>query len=88
MFQNPLVKEMVGMFKGNVENSLQAMSMIQEQSEKVTRLLAEQAASVQGEGKKFLEQWADAVKKQQQDYQQQWKSQMEKLEQFLDKSGK
>lgn len=88
MLDNPFLKEMVGMLKANAENSFQTISLLQEQSEKVARLMIEQGTAVQAEGRKFLEQWMDALKKQQQDYREKLKSQMEKLEQFLGKTAK
>jgi polyhydroxyalkanoate synthesis regulator phasin len=78
-------KEIVGLWKSTMENSLQSMSLLQNQSEKVTKMMMEQGMHAQEEGKKFFDQWLESVKKSQQDFQVQLQSQFEKLEQFLGK---
>jgi len=85
--ENPMMKEMMqemmNLLKSNFEGSMQTISMIQEQNEKIARMMAEQAAATQNEGKQFADQWLENVKKNQQEYCNLMKTQMEKFEQFF-----
>ena len=80
---NPLVKGMVSLLKHNVENSFQALSIMQGQSEQIARLMMEQGATMQTGSKKFMEQWVETMKKSQEEYQKNLKEQLSKLDTFV-----
>lgn len=80
---NPLMKGMVELLKNNFEGTCQSLALMQEQSEKISKLMAEQGTAMQTEGKKCLEQWVEVVKKSQQDYQNKVREQLGKLENLV-----
>ena len=86
METNPMMKEMMEIWKKSMEGSFQSMALMQEQSEKFTKMMVEHGNALQNEGKKFAEQWLETMKKSQQEYQNNLKSQVEKFETFF--SGK
>ncbi|NUM34866.1 MAG: hypothetical protein HUU50_09990 [Candidatus Brocadiae bacterium] len=75
--------EMVTMWKKSMESSLQNTAFVQEQSEKMMRMMMEQGANLQNEGKKIFDECLETMKKSQKEYQNNLKSQMEKLEKFV-----
>jgi polyhydroxyalkanoate synthesis regulator phasin len=80
---NPYAKEMLEMWKKGVENSFQSLSMLQEQSEKMTKMMLEQGESVQEESRKFMQGCMDEAKKHQEAYEKNLKEQMKKMEELF-----
>lgn len=78
-----MFKEMSGLLKSHFENTMNSVNMFQDQTEKITKLMLEQGQNLQNEGKKFMEQWTDSVKKQQEDYKKMLQGQLHKLDDFL-----
>jgi polyhydroxyalkanoate synthesis regulator phasin len=86
MTENNFWKDMMGLIKTNVDASLQSMSMMQEQTEKMTRLMVDQGTAMQGEAKKFFDEWLNSAKSQQKSYQEALQSHLKNLEEFIGKS--
>lgn len=81
----PMFADMLNLVKKNVETSFQSTALVQEQTERMAKWLLDQGTNLQGENRKFLEQWIANAKKQQADYQSSFQAQLEKLSQFVSK---
>ncbi len=86
MDSKAMFTEMLSMWKKTMESSFQNTNLVQEQTEKMVRMMMEQGVNAQNEGKKFFDECLDSMKKSQKEYQTNLQSQMEKLEKML--SGK
>lgn len=81
------IKQSFDMIKNNVNNYCQNINLLQEQNEKITKMLLEQGQNMNEEGKKFVEQWFETIKKNQQEYNKNMSDQLEKLQEFIAKSS-
>lgn len=63
MDQKQLVKQMVDFNRAAFNNTFNAMTMLQDQSERVAATLLEQATWLPEEGKKAINEWAASFKK-------------------------
>jgi hypothetical protein len=88
MDQNAFVKQMMDFQKSTMENSFNALKMVQEQTEKVARSFIDQANWIPAEGKKVLDQWVTAYKKGQEDYKKVVDDNFKKVEDYFNSIGK
>jgi hypothetical protein len=63
MDQKQFVRQVIDFQKSSIDNSFDAMKIIQEQTEKATDALLSQANWIPEDGKKVLNQWYHAYKK-------------------------
>lgn len=83
MDQNQIFKQMVDFNKAAFDNSIQAMIMVQDQTEKMVKTTLEQAAWLPEEGKKAVGDWMDACKKGSQDFKKAVDDNFKKVEDFF-----
>ena len=62
MDQTQIFKQMMDFNKAAFENSFKMMTMLQEQTEKMTTSMLEQATWLPAEGKKAMNDWLNAYK--------------------------
>ena len=63
MDQKQLLKQMIEFNRAAFNNTFNAMTMLQEQSERVAGTLLEQATWLPAEGKKAINEWTASFKK-------------------------
>lgn len=63
MEQKKMAKQMIDFYKTTFDNSYTALSIMQEQTERMTNMFLEQATGLPPEGKKALQEWMKAYKK-------------------------
>jgi hypothetical protein len=63
MDQKKMAKQMIDFYKTTFDNTYAALSMMQEQTERMTNMFMEQATGLPPEGKKALQEWMKAYKK-------------------------
>ena len=68
MDQKQLFKQMLDFQKTTFDNSFSAMVMLQEQSEKASQTLLDQATWLPAEGRKAIDEWMAAYKQGHEDY--------------------
>jgi polyhydroxyalkanoate synthesis regulator phasin len=88
MDQNAFVKQMLDFQKSTVDNSFNALKMVQEQTEKIARSFLDQANWLPEEGKKVVDQWVTAYKKGQEDYKKAMDDNFKKVEDYFNSLGK
>jgi hypothetical protein len=88
MDQNAFVKQMLDFQKTTVDNSFNALKMVQEQSEKIAKTFLEQATWLPADGKKVVEQWLAAYKKGQDDFKKVLDDNFKKVEDYFNAQGK
>lgn len=84
MDQNAFVKQVIEFQKSSVDNGLNALQAIQEQTENMARSFIEQAGWLPEEGKKVVNQWVDAYKKGQEEYRKVVDDNFKKVEDYLE----
>jgi len=62
MDQGKIIRQMIGFYKTTFDSSFNAMMILQEQTEKMVRVLLSQAVWVPAEGKAAVEEWLAAYK--------------------------
>jgi len=88
MPQKMMAKQMLDANKATFDSSFQAMVMLQEQSEKMTATLLEQATWLPAEGKKMIQEWITACRKGRDDYKKMVDDGYKKIAEFLGAAGK
>lgn len=88
MDQNVLMKQFIEFQKTTVDNSFNAMKMIQEQTEKIARSFIDQASWLPEDGRKVVDQWVNAYKKGQEDYKKVVDDNFKKVEDYFNTLGK
>ncbi len=68
MEQKVMFKQMFDFQKNTFDNSIKAMSTLQEQGEKMLSMFLEQAPWLSAEGKKAVEEWLEAYNKGREDF--------------------
>ena len=63
MDQGKIARQMIGFYKTTFDSSFNAMMILQEQTEKMVRVLLSQAAWFPEEGKAAVEEWLATYKK-------------------------
>ena len=62
MEMNKIAKQMVDFNKAIIDNSFNALAMVQEQTEKMTAIFLNQLPGIPEEGKKAIDEWMKACK--------------------------
>ncbi|EFK11123.1 conserved hypothetical protein [delta proteobacterium NaphS2] len=83
MDQNQIFKQMIDFNKATFDNSFSAMAMVQKQTEKMVSTMMDQAAWLPEEGKKAVQDWADACKKGSEDFRKTVDENFKKVEDFF-----
>jgi hypothetical protein len=83
-----MAQQMAGFYKSTIDNSINAMTMIVENAEKMVSLSLEQSPWFPEEGKKFVNAWMKAYKKGYDDFKVAGDGQYKKLEAFLNQQKK
>ena len=78
-----MAQQMTGVYKSTIDNSINAMSMIQENTEKMVSLSLEKSPWLPEEGKKFVNAWMKAYEKGYDDLKVAAVEQYKKLETFV-----
>ncbi|MDD3581401.1 MAG: hypothetical protein PHW74_10310 [Desulfobacca sp.] len=63
-----IAKQMIDFYKASFDNTFTAMTMLQQQMEKMTGMLVEQSTWLPEEGRKVLQEWVKAYKKGREDF--------------------
>ena len=63
MEQKKMAKQMIDFYKTSFDNTYSALTIMQEQTERMTNMFLEQATGIPPEGKKALQEWTKAYKK-------------------------
>jgi len=87
MPQKMMAKQMLDANKATFDSSFKAMVMLQEQSEKMTATLLEQATWFPDEGKKMIREWIEACRKGRDDYKKVVDDGYKRVADFLGSSG-
>ncbi|HNY65943.1 MAG TPA: hypothetical protein PKM41_10935 [Deltaproteobacteria bacterium] len=83
MDQGAFMKQLIEFQKTTIDNSFNAMKMIQEQTEKIARSFIDQANWLPEDGKKVLDQWVNAYKKGQENYKKAVDENFKKVEEYF-----
>jgi hypothetical protein len=83
MEQKQALKQMMEFNKAAVDNTFTAMTLLQEQTEKMINLSLEQAAMLPKEGKKALTEWLNACRKGSETFKKAVDDSFQKVEVFL-----
>ncbi len=83
-----IAKQMIEFQKATFDNSFSAMKMVQEQTEKTVSTILEQATWLPEEGKKAINEWANACKKGAEDFKKAVDDNFKKVEDFFASSKK
>ena len=83
MDQKQVFKQMIDFSKAAFDNSFNAMVMLQEQTEKATSTLLDQATWLPAEGKKAVKDWIMAYKKGRDDFKKTVDENFKKVEAFF-----
>ena len=83
MDQKKIAKQMIDFNKTAFDNIFSSMIMLQEQAEKMTSTLLNQATGLPDEGKKVINEWIKAYKKGREDYKKAVDESFEKVEDFF-----
>jgi polyhydroxyalkanoate synthesis regulator phasin len=88
MEQNKLFTDLFSFMKTNYETALKTMEMVQEQAEKTLEIVVDQSATVQGEAKKAIKDWAANGKKLSEEYKKYSEDYLKKMENYFEGSVK
>ena len=77
MDYSDITKEMFNIFKSNAESTFGTISMLQNQNERMVSMLLEQSNNLQAEGRKYLEEWINATRKNQEELRKTYSNGME-----------
>ena len=88
MTQHAMAKQMLDANKATFDNAFRAMVMLQEQAEKMTGTLVEQAAWLPEEGKKAIREWIEVCKKGREEYKKTVDDAYKKLAELVASAGR
>jgi len=83
MEQGKIAKQMVDFHKATFDNTFNAMSIMQEQTERMVGMFLEQSPWVPEEGKKAIQDWVKAYKKGRSDFKTSANDSFKKVEDFF-----
>ena len=83
-----MIQQMTGFYKSAIDNSVNAMTMIKKNTEKLVGNSLEQSPWFSAEGKKFVNAWMNAYKKGYDDLKTAAAAQYKKLEAFVNRHPK
>ena len=84
MVMESIAKQIIDFQKSTFDNSFNAVVMLQDQTEGMTRTVMDQAAWLPEEGKKMMEDWVQLVKKGRDDLKEMVDENFDKLSDFFD----
>ena len=85
MDQKQLFKQMFDFNKAAFDNTFKAMVMLQEQTERMTGTMLEQATWLPAEGRKVITDWVEAYKKGRENFKKIVDDNFQKVEEYFDK---
>ena len=83
MEQGKIAKQMVDFHKATFDNTFNAMSIMQEQTERMVSMFLEQSPWVPAEGKTAIQDWVKAYKKGRSDFKTSANDSFKKVEDFF-----
>ncbi len=83
MEQGKIAKQMVDFHKASFDNTFSAMSILQEQTERMMGMFIEQSSWVPAEGKTAIQNWVNAYKKGRTDFKTSADDSFAKVEDFF-----
>ena len=83
MDQKQILKQMIEFNQATFNNTFQAMSLLQDQFERVAQTAVDQASWLPEEGRKAIENWVDAFKSGRTDFKKYVDESYKKVESFL-----
>jgi len=83
MEQGKIAKQMVDIHKATFDNTFNAMSILQEQTERMVGMFLEQSPWVPEEGKTAIQDWVKAYKKGRSDFKTSANDSFKKVEDFF-----
>lgn len=83
MEQNKIAKQMVDFYKTTYDNTFNAMTMLQDQTERMVSMFLEQATWLPEQGKKALNEWVQAFKKGREEFKKAVDESFKKVEDFF-----
>jgi polyhydroxyalkanoate synthesis regulator phasin len=83
-----VTKQTFDFYKSTFENTYNAMSMLQEQSQKMVEMYLDQTQGFPEEGKKAVQEWIKAYKKGSQDFKSAVDESFKKVEDFFAEAAK
>jgi gas vesicle protein len=83
MEQKQLLKQMIDFNKATLDNTFNAVAMLQEQAEKTAKTLLDQASWLPPEGKKAINAWVEAYQKGRQNFKKTVDDSFKKVEDFF-----
>ena len=85
MYQKQVFKQMSDFNKTAFDNTFKAMVMLQEQAERMTNTMLEQATWLPADGRKVVTDWMDAYKKGRENFKKLVDDNFQKADQYLSK---
>jgi hypothetical protein len=86
MEQAKFAKQMIEFQKTTFDNTFSAMVMLQEQAERMGKMMLEQATWLPEEGQKAIDEWVDAYRKGRDEFKQAVDDSFDKVVSFFDES--
>jgi len=83
MEQQKIFKQMIDFQKATFDNTFNAMTMLQEQAERMSSMFLGQTTGLPEEGKKVIGEWVDAYKKGREDFKKSVDESFKKVEDFF-----
>ena len=87
MEQQKIFKQMIDFQKATFDNTFNAVTMLQEQTEKMVKTYLDQAAWLPEEGQKAVSEWVNTYKKGRDDYKKAIDDHFKKVEDFFANVG-
>lgn len=84
MDQKQLVMQLIQFNKTSFDNTFNALSMLQDQTERMTESFLEQASWLPQEGRNVINEWVKAFKKGREDFKSQVDQSFERVEAFFE----
>jgi uncharacterized coiled-coil DUF342 family protein len=83
-----MVKQMIDFNKATFDNTFNAMVLLQEQTERITKTFTEQATALSDERKKALNEWVQTFKKGREEFKKAVDEGFGKVEAYFAEAGK
>jgi len=83
MEQSKIAKQMVDFYKTTYDNTFNAMTMLQDQTERMVSMFLEQATWLPEQGKKALDEWVQTFKKGREEFKKAVDESFKKVEDFF-----
>ena len=83
-----MTKQMIDFQKATFDNTFNAMTMLQEQAERMANMFLNQTQEIPEEGRKAINEWVKAYKKGNEDFKKSTDDSFKKVEDFFADAGK